>query len=79
MVSDRLREIEEMGSIKMLGQQHEEIAVTLDVERISKYSLDQNIILARLASGFSGRSLRQLSTRSAESSTGTRSGSGKYR
>lgn len=49
MVSDRLREIEEMGSIKMLGQQHEEIAVTLDVERISKYGLDQNIILARLA------------------------------
>ncbi len=50
MVSDKLREIGEMGSIKMLGQQHEEIAVTLDVERISKYSIDQNVILARLAS-----------------------------
>ena len=49
MVSDRLRDIVEMGSIKMLGQQHEEIAVTLDVERISKYSIDQNIIMARLA------------------------------
>lgn len=48
-VSDRLREIGEMGSIKMLGQQHEEIAVTLDVERISKYSLNQNLITARLA------------------------------
>lgn len=50
MTADRLREIEEMGSIKLLGQQYEEIAVTLDVERISKYSIDQNVILARLAS-----------------------------
>jgi len=49
LVSDRLREIETIGSIKLLGQQHEEIAVTLDVERITKYSIDQNIILARLA------------------------------
>ena len=49
LVADRLREIEEMGSIKLLGQQHEEIAVTLDVERLSKYGIDQNIILARLA------------------------------
>lgn len=50
IVSDRLREIEEMGSIKLLGQQHEEIAVTLDVERITKYSIDQKLIFARLAS-----------------------------
>ncbi len=49
MVADRLREIGEMGSIKLLGMQHEEIAITLDVERISKYGIDQNIILARLA------------------------------
>ena len=49
MVSDRLREIKEMGSIRLIGQQHEEIAVTLDVERISKYSIDQNLIMARLA------------------------------
>ncbi len=49
MVADRLREIKEMGSIKFLGQQHEEIAVTIDIERISKYSIDQNMILARLA------------------------------
>ena len=49
MVSDRLREIGEMGSIKLLGQQHEEIAVTLDVERITRYSINQNLILARLA------------------------------
>ena len=49
MVADRLREIGEMGSIKMLGLQHEEIAVTLDVERLTKYGIDQNMILARLA------------------------------
>lgn len=49
ILSDRLREIPEMGSIKILGTQHEEIAVTLDVERISKYSVDQNLIMARLA------------------------------
>ena len=49
MTADRLREIGEMGSIKILGQEYEEIAVTLDVERISKYGIDQNMILARLA------------------------------
>ena len=49
MTADRLREIGEMGSIKILGQEYEEIAVLLDVERISKYGIDQNMILARLA------------------------------
>ena len=49
LVADRLREIEEMGSIKIMGGQHEEIAVTLDVERVSKYPIDQKTIMARLA------------------------------
>ena len=49
LVADRLREIREMGSIKLIGLQHEEIAITLDVERLTKYGIDQNIILARLA------------------------------
>ena len=49
IISDELRDIKEMGSIKILGQQHEEIAVTIDVERLSKYGLNQNLILARLA------------------------------
>lgn len=48
-ICDQLRDIEETGSIKILGQQHEEIAVTLDVERISKYGINQNMIMARLA------------------------------
>jgi len=49
LVSDRLREIDEIGSIKLLGQQHEEIAVMLDVDRMTKYSVNQNLIMARLA------------------------------
>ena len=49
-LADYLRDIPEMGSIKMLGQQREEIAVTLDMERMSKYAINQNIILARIAS-----------------------------
>lgn len=49
MVSDRLRDVPSIGSIKLLGQQHEEIAVTLDVERMSKYGVNQNLILTRLA------------------------------
>lgn len=48
-LADRLRDIPEMGSIKVLGKQREEIAVTLDVDRISKYAVNQNLILARLA------------------------------
>ena len=48
-LSDRLRAIPQMGSIKILGDQHEEIAVTLDVERMSKYVVDQKTIFARLA------------------------------
>ncbi|MCQ2324468.1 MAG: efflux RND transporter permease subunit [Paludibacteraceae bacterium] len=46
---DRLRDIHEMGSIKILGTQREEIAVHLDVERITKYAVNQNLIMARLA------------------------------
>lgn len=49
LVSDRLRDIPGMGSIKMLGQQQEEIAVMLDVERVSRYAVDQKLIMARLA------------------------------
>ena len=48
-VCDYLRDIHEIGSIKRLGGQREEIAVTLDVERITKYSVNQNIILTQLA------------------------------
>ena len=48
-LADYLRDIPEMGSIKMLGQQREEIAVTLDMERMSKYAINQNMIMARIA------------------------------
>jgi len=49
MVGDRLRDIDEIGSIKLLGLQHEEIAILLDVDRMTKFSVNQNIIMARLA------------------------------
>lgn len=47
---NRLREIPELGSLKILGTQKEEIAVTLDVDRISQYAIDQKVIMAELAS-----------------------------
>ncbi len=46
---NRLRTIPEMGAIRIVGKQNEEIAVTLDVQRITKYSINQNILLAELA------------------------------
>ena len=46
---NRLRVIPEMGAIRVIGKQKEEIAVTLDVQRITKYSINQNMILAELA------------------------------
>lgn len=46
---NRLRTIPEMGAIKVVGTQKEEIAVTLDVQRITQYALNQNMILMELA------------------------------
>lgn len=45
----RLRTIPEMGDIKILGQQHEEIAVEIDANRLSAYGIDQKTILAQMA------------------------------
>ncbi len=45
----RLRTIPEMGTIKVLGAQKEEIAVTLDADRLSTYHIDQTVITAALA------------------------------
>ena len=44
----RLRSIQEMGKIKVLGQQQEEIAVTLDPVRLSAYGINQNMLNAQL-------------------------------
>ena len=46
---DRLRSIPEMGNIKILGQQNEEIAVLVDQEKLAAYSISQQALLVELA------------------------------
>lgn len=45
----RLRTIPEMGNIKIVGQQTEEIAVEVDANRLSAYGIDQKSMLAQMA------------------------------
>ncbi len=45
----QLRTIPEMGKLKILGAQHEEIAVTIDAARLSAYGIDQKALQATLA------------------------------
>lgn len=45
---DRLRTIPEMGKVRIEGQQQEEIAVTVDADRLSAYGVDQTALLAEL-------------------------------
>lgn len=44
----RLRQIEEMGNIRILGQQSEEIAVTIDPVRLASYGVDRHMLQATL-------------------------------
>lgn len=46
---DRLRTIPSMGNLKILGQQQEEIAVEIDIERLSAYGINQQTLFAQLA------------------------------
>ncbi len=46
---DRLRTIPEMGNLQIRGTQQEEIALEVDVERLSAYGIDQTMLLAQLA------------------------------
>lgn len=46
---DRLRSIPEMGNIKILGQQNEEIAVLVDQEKLAAYGISQRALLVELA------------------------------
>ena len=48
-LSDRLRTIPEMGNIKILGQQQEEITVCIDVEKLSAYGINQSVLFGQLA------------------------------
>lgn len=45
---DRLRTIPEMGKVRIEGQQQEEIAVTVDADRLSAYGVDQTALTAQL-------------------------------
>lgn len=49
LICDRLRSIPEMGDLKTLGLQKEEIAITIDDKKLSAYGIDQKILLAELA------------------------------
>ncbi len=46
---DRLRKIPEMGNIKILGKQNEEIAVIVDQEKLASYGISQRTLLVELA------------------------------
>ena len=49
----QLRTIPEMGKLKILGAQHEEIAVTIDAARLSAYGIDQKALqLSLMLQGF---------------------------
>lgn len=48
-ICDRLRSIREMGNLKTFGIQKEEIAVSIDAEKLSTYGIDQKVLLAELA------------------------------
>ena len=48
-ICDRLRSIPEMANLKTLGIQKEEIAVSIDAEKLSAYGIDQKILLTELA------------------------------
>ena len=44
-----LRTIPEMGKLRILGQQSEEVAITVDAERLSAYGISEQVLQAQLA------------------------------
>lgn len=46
---DRLRKIPELGNIRILGANHEEIAVTVDQDKLAAYGISQSTLLLELA------------------------------
>ena len=48
-ICDHLRTIPAMGNIKVLGQQHEEIALLVDQDKLAAYGISQRTLLAELA------------------------------
>lgn len=50
-LSSRLYELDKLASVKILGKQQEEVAVTVDQQLISKYILNNNSLVLELQSG----------------------------
>ncbi len=48
-VCSRLRTIPEMGKLRIMGQQAEEIAITIDAESLSKYGINPTALQAQFA------------------------------
>ena len=48
-VCSRLRTIPEMGKLRIMGQQREEIAITIDPERLSMYGLSPSMLQTQMA------------------------------
>lgn len=48
-VCSRLRTIPEMGKLRIMGQQTEEIAITIDAEQVSMYGINPSTIEAQIA------------------------------
>ena len=48
-VCSHLRTIPEMGKLRIMGQQTEEIAVTIDTERLSRYGINPYVLQSQLA------------------------------
>ena len=47
-ITRQLREISAMGKIKILGSQHEQIAVTLDLQRMAAYGISPSVLQTQL-------------------------------
>jgi multidrug efflux pump subunit AcrB len=48
-LTHRLRAIPEMGNVRVMGEQHEEIAVTIDKEKLSFYGISPNSLMLQYA------------------------------
>jgi len=48
-ICTRLRTIPEMGKLRIMGQQTEEIAITIDPEQLSRYGINPSVLQSQLA------------------------------
>ena len=48
-ICSQLRTIPEMGKLRIMGQQTEEIAITIDLEQLSRYGIEPSVLQTQLA------------------------------